>query len=571
MASQTPPKPQTPRRTLTPDDGLVFRVRIGVTGHRNLLDERSIAGSVAEQLEQVRRMFPSTEVTPVVFTVLTALAEGADLLVARTAMHALADSGVELEAVLPLTEAAYLEDFDTSGSREEFERLLTAASARVELDDAPSPGDREREAAYDRAGRYIVDRSDVLIAVWDGDEPRGQGGTAEIVAYAEGRGVPVLVVPAAGSHDTDGGLRRESERKQSTPRLLASTEAFRMIDECNRVSLREEPGHTRLASEHARLGEPVEGSPMHWQYVLVADWALPQLVRADTLALDEQSRYRALGWAIRLLAVFAVAAVAGQIAFAPMEPGWLGFEIGLVIALIGVVLFARRDSPHDRWIGYRSLAEAFRSAVFLTLSGLHEGFQREGSAHLDELDEAWFQRAFSEAWRGRPSVTLDPRDASDLRRLLVDSWIDEQIRYHQKVARRYRRMNNLQTVAISLIAAITITVAALHIGGAGHEQFGGELFVFLAITLPAVGAALTGLREHGQHRLHEERSNRTVRRLTRLKGQHELAVDSSDEDHEERSPLSIVRRLAVETQRVISEENLEWFGVIEFQDLELVI
>jgi hypothetical protein len=40
-----------------------------------------------------------------------------------------------------------------------------------------------------------VESSDVLLALWDGGASRGRGGTAEIVAYARERGVPVEVVP----------------------------------------------------------------------------------------------------------------------------------------------------------------------------------------------------------------------------------------------------------------------------------------------------------------------------------------------------------------------------------------
>ncbi|MEY2438480.1 MAG: hypothetical protein QOF97_3316, partial [Acidimicrobiaceae bacterium] len=52
-----------------------------------------------------------------------------------------------------------------------------------------------REAAYERAGRAVVETSDVLVALWDGGASRGRGGTAEMVAYARERGVPVEVVP----------------------------------------------------------------------------------------------------------------------------------------------------------------------------------------------------------------------------------------------------------------------------------------------------------------------------------------------------------------------------------------
>ena len=51
-------------------------------------------------------------------------------------------------------------------------------------------------------GRAVVDRSSVLVAVWDGQPSRGLGGTADVVAYARERGVPVEVIwPEGASRD----------------------------------------------------------------------------------------------------------------------------------------------------------------------------------------------------------------------------------------------------------------------------------------------------------------------------------------------------------------------------------
>ena len=83
---------------------------------------------------------------------------------------------------LPLAPEDYEEDFKTEASKEEFRCLLTEAS-----DIWPAPDWLDRNEAYERAGRYMVDRCDALIAVWDGENPRGQGGTAEIVGLRPGK------------------------------------------------------------------------------------------------------------------------------------------------------------------------------------------------------------------------------------------------------------------------------------------------------------------------------------------------------------------------------------------------
>ncbi len=39
-----------------------------------------------------------------------------------------------------------------------------------------------------KVGHYVLDNCDVLIAIWDGEPSRGQGGTAEIVEKARAMG-----------------------------------------------------------------------------------------------------------------------------------------------------------------------------------------------------------------------------------------------------------------------------------------------------------------------------------------------------------------------------------------------
>lgn len=162
-------------------------IRVGVTGHRSFADAQGVAERLRLSLDDLRRL-ASHEAggVPARLEVLSALAEGADRLVAEVALSRPDNT---LVAVLPLAREDYLDDFPTAKSRREFEDLL-AASRAVET----MPPAATREAAYEQAGRWIVEHSDTLVALWDRDPARGQGGTAEIVTYAAERGVPILWV-----------------------------------------------------------------------------------------------------------------------------------------------------------------------------------------------------------------------------------------------------------------------------------------------------------------------------------------------------------------------------------------
>ena len=166
-----------------------FSLRIGVTGHRRLTDPAALVPGIRAAIQGVIERFLGPEAEPALL-VISALAEGADRLVAT---EVLAGPDATLEAVLPLPPGDYLDDFTGDASKAEFTEMLgRAASVWV-----ARPGG-SRDEAYERAGRHVVDRADVLIALWDGEPPRGRGGTATVVSYAREQGVPVAWVPTSG-------------------------------------------------------------------------------------------------------------------------------------------------------------------------------------------------------------------------------------------------------------------------------------------------------------------------------------------------------------------------------------
>jgi hypothetical protein len=163
--------------------------RIGVTGHRKLADVAAIEAGVDAALAAIEARFPEEPLR-----ILSSLAEGADRLVAR---RVLLRPGARLVAVLPLPRLDYMADFESQQSREEFMALVGEAETVIEMSAAKS-----RVEAYEQAGRYVVEHSDVLVAVWDGLPAGGRGGTAEIVAWGQGLGKAVIRVwPGVASED----------------------------------------------------------------------------------------------------------------------------------------------------------------------------------------------------------------------------------------------------------------------------------------------------------------------------------------------------------------------------------
>jgi hypothetical protein len=158
-------------------------IAIGVTGHRFLAEIAKLEAGVRRAMEEIETIFPGKQMLA-----LSALAEGTDRLVARMVLER---NGAWLVAVLPLTRKEYEKGFQTAESRFEFRSLLDQAIRIIEL--PPTP---ERNEAYEKAGEYVAQRSDVIIALWDGQGVQGEGGTADVVHQAINRGIPVFHIKA---------------------------------------------------------------------------------------------------------------------------------------------------------------------------------------------------------------------------------------------------------------------------------------------------------------------------------------------------------------------------------------
>jgi hypothetical protein len=258
-----------------------FCLYIGVTGHRDIADPQTLRVRVRERLAEIYGAFPPSATTPIHIVVLSALAEGADRLVVQEVFEAFSDACPRLHAVLPMAPDKYAEDFHTQASRDDFYDLLRSAAFCTEL-----PGDTTREEAYEQAGRFIVERSDVVISLWDGRPSARRGGTAATVEYARDHEIPVLVVGSgrAGGRSPLPGAEASSALTVVHADLL---NAYARITELNRRQIGDRLLAREIVRERSRLNAVAQSSARR-QYASVLTWALPRLVRADVLAVTYQ-------------------------------------------------------------------------------------------------------------------------------------------------------------------------------------------------------------------------------------------------------------------------------------------
>ena len=98
--------------------------------------------------------------------------------------------GLPIEISIPLEQGDFRQDFDAI----DWEHAAGFLSRAVRVNEARTG--ELRPDAYRTCGIEIVDVCDLVMAVWDGSEARGPGGTAEIVAYARQLNRPIVWIHA---------------------------------------------------------------------------------------------------------------------------------------------------------------------------------------------------------------------------------------------------------------------------------------------------------------------------------------------------------------------------------------
>jgi hypothetical protein len=85
------------------------------------------------------------------------------------------------------------------------------------------------------------------------------------------------------------------------------------------------------------------------------------------------------------------------------------------------------------------------------------------------------------------------------------------------------------------------------------------VLIVLSICVPAVGAALHGIRTQSEFRRHAQR-------YQQMAG---LLVEVQDELSRAQS-IEWIHEIAADAERVMRAENSDWFGVMRFHDVELI-
>ena len=517
------------------------RIVIGVTGHRKLENEPLVVKEIHQIIERIKQLIPSLKNTPLVFSILSPLAEGADRLVAREVLKV---SGSQLEAILPLERDDYMEEFENLESRTEFEEFLSKASHIKRF-----PPQTSKKEAYAQAGRYVVDHCDVLIALWNGKTFTGQGGTADIVHYARKKKYPLFWI------NSEKGATVTFEQGRGLNRW-----AFKDLERYNSERVDPKKNEKKVDDHNRSLLRHAEKSSFSSEYLqAICNKILPHYIHADILAGRFQNLYYKAGSLVYALAAAAISVAAFQALFLFNWPKIVIIEIVFIVAVFIIFWLGSRQRWHSKWIDYRFLAERFRSAIFMAVANVNvTALRPPRHLSLSYSSQVWMVSAFSSIWSQLPRLHGPGSSGfKGMKKFLLVAWIDDQIRYHNDKSKRHQRRYRRMSLAGNILFGFTFIAALLHILQVGHDLF-HRLFAFMAVAFPAIAMAFSAIRTHREYLRNAKRSTEMVRHLEEIKEQMKTAQN-----------LESFLTLVCEVEETMLHENEDWRVVVRFHELEL--
>jgi hypothetical protein len=479
---------------------------VGFSGHRTVDDLAGVAKSILSVLESLRKEASGE------WLALSSVADGSDQMFVAQARSL----GMSWHAVLPLPEADFASDFSPTDWPAVKAMLATAEHKHV-IAEAETRAD-----AYLDCGLETVNGSDVLLAVWDGQPARGKGGTAEVVAYAESIGKPLIVID---------------------PTTLS-------VQRKNFDNLKRDDQHLKtlnhLPDASGGWGENPFNAPANI-------FAFQQ--KCDHAATRGAPYFRRLIVATVIFHVAATLIAAGALAFNlhwVLLP-WL--KLACLIGALGAAWIAHhhQHSMHN-WVSCRLAAEFCRSA--LATWGLPRATPLFEDVHLSHV------RGLTRTLHvlHSRSATAQSVSMEEFKRLYLEKRIGDQLAYYRKQEERalplFGRLRRGFWVATLVALLCTLAYAIAHTGHLHVPDWvTNTVFYFLPISLPVVAASFISLVS----------INDLQRRVARYREMH-LMLEDSRRRIEFCQTWNSLERVVFKTERALRQEMMEWHSITSFTE-----
>lgn len=473
------------------------------------------------------------------------------------------------------------------------------------------------------AGRVMIERCDLLIAVWDGKMTDLPGGTGHTVLKALEQGTPVLVIDPAAPHDWSILARpeelghRTAENAQPDQARLNTLIASALghedaaadadISALARETWRARSGlgigmyrrfealfggrSVRSGTTKAVYESPETIAQGSAAEVLAAtgriigvDQALqaqmrenhfPMFAWADGVSARLSDAYRS-GMSINfILSAFAIIAGIAYLPFDLAKYKWIfaSVELILLVMILAITYAGYRRAWHRRWFETRRVAEYLRFTPGILMMGVARPIARWPRGATREWPERFARDALREA--GLPRAKVDRAYLRDVLEKVVLPHVRGQRAYHTAKAAQLHRVHHGidKTAELGFLAAV-ISVSiylALEIGAAtgllpaDWPYATAKLFTFLGVALPTLGANLAGIRYFGDFERFSAISSVTATKLADLEERITLLLGGSENRLTYHAASDLVRSM----DDIVVEEIESWQAVYGAKHLAL--
>ncbi|MGB5078324.1 MAG: hypothetical protein WBO17_12670 [Sphingorhabdus sp.] len=404
------------------------------------------------------------------------------------------------------------------------------------------------------AARVMIEQSDLLIGIWDGQTRGSIGGTRHTIEAALDQGIPVIWIDAGNPHgwhvlrateelavlsqytlatqDENGvraiireallpsgeGWRNVSQNEKWRPKSNRLLHAYRRVE-----ALFGDPGRKSFRALTQRYEAPNSiasgsGAPMlnaasalpgsdSAMLERIATRVMQPFAWADGVSTWLSDAYRGSMVASFFLSAFAIAGGIAYLPFASIDQKWwfAAFEFVLLVTIIGIFVTGKRLRWHERWFEIRRVAEYFRHAPILLLLGAARSTGRWPRGSRGNWPEWYVRHALRGI--GLPQMKVTPAFLKSSLIFMRDHHVAPQREYHSSKAVRLKRaQHNLDRMSEMLFLLAVISVALyllIELGSASgwlpHEMPHdvAKTFSFLGVLFPTLGGAFAGVHYFG--------------------------------------------------------------------------
>ena len=603
----------------------VPKFAVGVTGHRASHpsypgDPSDLRDALAGILSSIEKRLADANAADRSPRLLTLLSDGTDHLAANLALdrnwelvvplpfgralNAAINSGVAAPETLRSILAGKAPEDAAVAQKVAAIEALAERSAVFELADddqcveelllraAEDPGDQAAQGAFGAAtaqrtalaGQILVEQTDLIIAVWDGQSTANIGGTGHTALVALESGTPVIWIDPGKPGEWN--ILSSPEELSSAPpppqrevvcarldRLVA--EASAGFDETTRamlagLELREKSSLSahafrriqalfgerkwsrKLGSIRQTYEKPSQVAKASGEPVVTAidsltpgderlskkitSQILERHVWLDGISSHYSDRHRS-GMIINFL--LGAGAIIIGVLYLPLvdaEHKWIfaAIELALLLAIVLNTSIGRRRQLHSRWFETRRAAEYLRHSPILASLG----FTRSKGEWPQAMGNPWPEEYAQNVARSvsLPEARVDEAYLRTALSALRDHHIEGQRRYHNEKSAMLERVHHgldqlserLFSGAIVMVAIFLALTAAGHWGIVSQAIVSGSAkwFTVIAVAMPTLGGAFAGIRYFGDFERFAEISKVTEAKLDALAARIDILLGS---------------------------------------------